>query len=299
MRVQVGDVRLYFDVAGVGLVAEGATMRERPVILCLHGGPGFDHTMLKPYLLPLADLAQLVFLDQRGNGRSDGSTPERWNLDTWIGDVPGFCAAVGIERPILLGQSFGGVVALGVAARYPELAAKLIVSSGAARIRFDRALEMIERLGGAEARAVAARNFERTTAETQNEYLRVCLPLYNPSPPDPDVLARVIRRQEVSLHFWQDEIRRFDLFPELEAIRYPTLILAGELDPITTVADVKELAAAIAGSRLEVFPDAGHGVFRDKPAETLAVIRDFLLTDPVDQGCGRGRASADRVERCT
>jgi pimeloyl-ACP methyl ester carboxylesterase len=277
MRVQVGDVRLYVDVAGMGLVPDGPAMRQRPVVVCLHGGPGFDHSMLKAYLAPLADVAQLVFLDHRGNGRSDRSTPERWNLDTWIDDVRAFCDALEIERPILLGQSFGSFVALGVAARYPELPGKLIVSSGAGRIRFDRALAMIESLGGADARQVAARNFERTTAETQNEYVRVCLPLYNPSPPDPDVFARVVRRQEVSLHFWQNEIRTFDLFPEVGAIRCPTLIMAGEIDPITTVADAQDLAAAIPGSRLELFADAGHGVFRDKPAEATQMIRRFIL----------------------
>jgi pimeloyl-ACP methyl ester carboxylesterase len=177
----------------------------------------------------------------------------------------------------LLGQSFGSFVALGVAARYPELAGKLIVSSGAGQIRFDRALAMIERLGGADARQVATRNFERTTAKTQNEYMRVCLPLYNPSPPDPDVLARAVRRQEVSLHFWQKEIRTFDLFPEVGAIRCPTLIMAGELDPIITVADAQDLAAAIPGSRLELFADAGHGVFRDKPAQATQMIRRFIV----------------------
>src|SRR5258708_3769478 len=123
----------------MGLVPDGPGMRQRPVVVCLHGGPGFDHSMLKPYLAPLADVAQLVFLDHRGNGRSGRSTPERWNLDTWIDDVHAFCAALEIERPILLGHSFGSFVALGVAAGYPELAGKLIVSSGTGRIRFDPA----------------------------------------------------------------------------------------------------------------------------------------------------------------
>jgi|SRR5215472_12554933 len=278
MRLQLRDVRLYFDIAGMGLVPDGPGMRQRPVVICLHGGPGFDHSMLKPYLAPLTDVAQLIFLDHRGNGRSDQSTPEWWNLSTWIDDVRAFCAALEIEQPILLGHSFGSFVALGVASRYPELPGKLVVSSGAARVRFDRALEMIGCLGGSRAREVAARNFERPTAETQDEYLRVCLPLYNPSPPDADVLARVVQRQEVSLHFWQNEIKSFDLFPVVGAIRCPTLIIAGELDPITTAADAKELAEAIPGSRLKLFADAGHGVFRDKPTEATELIRHFILT---------------------
>src|SRR5437764_930857 len=104
----------------MGLVPDGPTMRE-PIVVCLHGGPGSDHTTLKPYLAPLADDAQLVFPDQRGNGRSDESSPDRWNLDTWVEDMHGFCEALGIERPIIFGQSFGGIVAVGVAIRYPEL----------------------------------------------------------------------------------------------------------------------------------------------------------------------------------
>jgi proline iminopeptidase len=91
-------------------------MRERPVVICLHGGPGFDHNTLRDALSPLDDVAQLVFVDQRGNGRSHHSTSDRWNLDTWVDDIPAFCEALELHRPILLGQSFGGFVALGVAA---------------------------------------------------------------------------------------------------------------------------------------------------------------------------------------
>ena len=48
MRVSVGDCRLYVDVDGLGLVPDGPTMRERPTVVVLHGGPGADHTGLKP-----------------------------------------------------------------------------------------------------------------------------------------------------------------------------------------------------------------------------------------------------------
>jgi pimeloyl-ACP methyl ester carboxylesterase len=279
VRVRVGDgTRLYFDVAGMGLVAEGPAMRERPVLLCLHGGPGFDHSMLKSALSPLQDAAQVVFLDHRGQGRSDESTPERWNLDTWIQDVVDLCDLLELEQPVILGQSFGGVVALGVAIRHPELASKLIVSSSIGRFRLDRALPMFERLGGADARSVAERYFRDPNQERLAEFMAVCLPLYNPTPLDPDALARVVLRPQVGFHFFRGEGFTYDWFDELDRIRCPTLILAGALDPITTLADHEDLAAAIPGSRLEAFPDAGHGVFRDKPAEALALIRDFVLS---------------------
>lgn len=255
-------------------------MRERPIIVCLHGGPGPDHSMLKPFLAPLADSAQLIFVDQRGHGRSDQSSPDCWNLETWIEDMYGLCEALGLEAPIILGQSFGGIVALGLAIRYPDLPAKLIVSSTPARFREERALAMFDRLGGDEARAVAERYFREPNQESFAAFRATCMPLYNPTPSDPDVRARIRLRPEVNFHFFRDEIHTYDWFGDLDRIRCPTLILAGELDPIATVADQEEMAAAIRGARFEVFRDAGHGVFRDKPDEALTLIRDFVRTGP-------------------
>ena len=59
MHVTVNGVRLFFDVAGEKLVADGPAMRERPTVLLLHGGPGFDHTMFKPFFAALAEVAQV------------------------------------------------------------------------------------------------------------------------------------------------------------------------------------------------------------------------------------------------
>ena len=73
MRVALRDgTRIFFEVIGTKLVADGPTMRERPTLLLLHGGPGFDHSGLATTLAPLSDVAQLVLLDHRGQGRSDG-----------------------------------------------------------------------------------------------------------------------------------------------------------------------------------------------------------------------------------
>lgn len=280
MRVQVGDVRIHFEVIGERLVPDGPTLMERPTMILLHGGPGFDHNSLRPHLAPLADVAQLIFLDHRGQGRSDESSPDRWNLDTWIHDIAGFCDVLGVERPILLGHSFGGMVALGVAIRYPELLSKLIVSNSAAKFRPERALEMFERLGGEDARAAAQEYFEGPSEERLERFMEVCYPLYGTVPPDPDVRARILARPEVGIHYFADEINTYDWFPTLDRIACPTLLLACELDPITPVAGHEEMAAAIPGARLEVFADAGHAPWRDRPADALAVIRDFVLDEP-------------------
>ena len=71
MHVSVNGVRLFFDVEGAKLVPDGPVMREKPTLLLLHGGPGFDHSIYKPAYSALADIAQIVYLDHRGNGRSE------------------------------------------------------------------------------------------------------------------------------------------------------------------------------------------------------------------------------------
>jgi len=149
MKIDIGGVKLWFDVEGAKLVPDGPEMKERPTLLLLHGGPGFDHSHLKPALSELADVAQCVFLEHRGNGRSDRCSPETWNLAQWGDDVYEFCQALGIEKPIVMGVSFGGFVAQSYAIRHPEHPAKLILSSTSATLRRDRIYDMFERLGGA------------------------------------------------------------------------------------------------------------------------------------------------------
>ena len=69
MLVDVNGARLYVDVENSGLIPDGDRMREKPTLLLLHGGPGFDHSAFKPAFSALSDVAQIVYYDHRGNGR--------------------------------------------------------------------------------------------------------------------------------------------------------------------------------------------------------------------------------------
>ena len=133
MRVQVNDVKLFFDAEGSKLRPDGAVMKEAPTLLLVHGGPGFDHSGYKPAFSRMADLAQVIYLDLRGNGRSDAGPPAKWSLLQWAEDVHAFCDALSIDAPIILGHSMGGIVALLYALRYPSHPAKLILSSTSIR----------------------------------------------------------------------------------------------------------------------------------------------------------------------
>ena len=156
MFVEVNGARLFFDVEGAGLVPDGPRLRAKPTLLLLHGGPGFDHSLYKPAFSALADIAQVVYLDHRGNGRSSGDDPNTWSLAQWGDDVKGFCDVLGIDKPIVYGASFGGMVALAYATRHPEHPGKLILVSteAAGHSYLDRRVEMFERLGGPEVGAL-------------------------------------------------------------------------------------------------------------------------------------------------
>jgi proline-specific peptidase len=280
MRVKVGDVHLYFDVEGAKLRPDGPAMREVPTVLLLHGGPGFDHSIFKPAFSTLADIAQIVYLDHRGNGRSDRDTRERWNLERWADDVRAFCDALEITRPIVVGESFGGMVAIAYATRHPEHPAKLVLASTAAKMREDRSLDVFEKLGGAQARTVAQRFFENPTPAAMAEYVERCLPLYTRRPVGPEMISRSMMNTELTAFFFTGEIRTFDLLPALSRIKCPTLITAGELDPITPIANSEDIAAAIPAGlvRFERFAGAGHGVQRDEPERFFRVLREFIAS---------------------
>lgn len=279
MRIQVGDVRLFFDVEGASLVPDGPELRSRPTLLLLHGGPGFDHSSFKPLFSALADVAQVVYLDHRGNGRSDRSAPDQWTLDRWGDDVFEFCRALEIEHPVVLGQSFGGMVAMAYATRHPDHPGGLILSSTTARTRLDRVLAAFERLGGPEARAAAEAFWTKPGEETLGDYARICFPLYSQTPQDPDARTRTVWNFEVMYHFSGGEDRSMNLLPDLSRVRCPTLVLVGEEDPVTPPGDAEDMLAALPASvaRLERFEGCGHGVFRDLPDPGLAAIRRFVL----------------------
>ncbi len=159
MRIEIEPgVRVFVDVEGAGLVADGPRMRDKPTLILLHGGPGYDHSGFKPLFSQLADIAQIVYVDHRGHGRSDRRPASEWTLDTFADDVVRLCDALGIGKPIVLGQSFGGFVAQRYIARHPAHPGKVILSSTTHHMGLARKLAMFEKLGGLEARDAAKRS---------------------------------------------------------------------------------------------------------------------------------------------
>jgi pimeloyl-ACP methyl ester carboxylesterase len=287
MHVTVNGLKLFFDVEGAKLVPDGPLMRERPTVLMLHGGPGADHSHYRPTWAPLAEVAQVIYLDHRGNGRSEHGPQALWTLAQWADDVRAFCDALGIVKPIIQGTSFGGMVALSFATRHPEALSKLIVISTAARggAHTARRVALFEQLGGRQAGALARRRLidGDTSPEVLQAWLRVALPLYNQGSFDSNNLLRGVNNPEATRWFSRadGEGSLFDMRADLHRIQCPTLLMGGVLDPMLPIENQRDIAALIAPQllRYEEFANAGHGVVGDVPELAWPLIRAFVAAE--------------------
>jgi proline iminopeptidase len=278
MRVELDDgVRLYFDVEGMGLVPEGPVMVERPTIVYLHGGPGMDHSIYKAgEPNPLADIAQCIYYDHRGNGRSDWRTADEWTLDTWADDVVRLCAALGIDHPIVFGASFGGFVAQRYIARHPEHPAKVILAGTAPRIDLDVIETSFTRFGS-EFAGATARKFFAGDLSVFGDFLQHCMPLYSTEPMDLDGVARVVMNVDVMADFFPGEGQTMDLRAGLAAAQCPVLVLAGDMDPVMPVVAGEEIVSSLPSglARFEALPGKSHLQVGDHTCAPL--LREFIL----------------------
>jgi proline iminopeptidase len=278
MRIEINGAPIFFDTVGSHLSPEGGAMVERPTLLVMHGGPGFDHALMRPYFDRFADDFQVIYIDHRGNGRSGGDR-ETWNLAQWGDDVHALCQALGVDKPIVYGLSFGGMVAMSYAARHPDGPSKLVLASTAAKLDLEATYDAMERLGGKKAREIAKQFWSDPSPEAMSDYIAVCMPLYSPSGGfTEEERSRPIMNGEVLFHFILGEQRTMDLRAGLANVTCPTLVLAGDLDPITPLSCSEEIAASLPSSLAElvVFEGAGHGVHRDEPERAEAVLREFF-----------------------
>ena len=278
MYVDIGSARLFFDVVGESLNAYTPNMALRPTLILLHGGPGYDHSTLRPYFDRYSDTHQLIYLDHRGCGRSTGKR-ETWNLNQWADDIAVFCKTLGINKPIVFGQSFGGMVAMHYAARHPTEISKLILSSTAAQFRLDETVKMMRKLGGDPAAEVAHKFFSNPSKAAYETYGKVCLPLYsNPNSSTAGAFRdRAIEHPEVAIHFFSSEMAQMDMRQEISNITCPTLVIGGTIDPVTPPVCSQEIADSIGNNaHLHMFENCGHGPHRDNPEGAEKIMRGFL-----------------------
>jgi proline iminopeptidase len=128
---------------------------------------------------------------------------------------------------------------------------------------------------------VAERFWRTFDDQSLADYMRLCMPLYNPpgnSEGTAAVRRRAVMRPDTMRHFSLGEIQTMNAAPQLKKIACPTLVLAGSYDPITPVSCSQEIFTALPSglAQLEVFEGAGHGVHRDQPDKAERILRTFL-----------------------
>ena len=276
MYVDVNGGRLWFDVAGSGLVPDGNEMRQRPTVVLVHGGPGvWDHSYFKPDFAPLAEHAQVMYLDLRGHGRSDWGDVAAWSFEACADDVRVFCDTVGVVSPIVFGHSMGGPIVLLYGARHPRHAAGLIIQSGFARWDAQRLVEGFRRVAGDEIAEIARRSY--AGEEVRDEERARVSSAFGPHVPDEEQGARPRKNLQLNPP-GMDVVRRTDIVDQLAAITSPTLVAVGALDPVTPVGAAEEIVAALpdGSAQLEVIAGAGHWAWKDAPDRFWSMMVDFI-----------------------
>lgn len=283
MRARIRDTEIYFDIDGSGLVASGEGMLERPTVFLIHGGPGADHTGFKPALTPLTEVAQVVYFDHRGQGRSARGPIETYTLENNVADMEALRDYLGINKIIPVGFSYGGVVAQAYAAQYPQNVAALVAAVTIADSSFiAEAQENLQRLGNEEQIAIARHLWDGTFADDEHlqAYFRIMEPLYSLSSRGSSLRVGTQKRRIVSADAinvaFGGFMRHFDLKSELPRISAPTLVIGADQDWICPPHHAERIAALIPGSKLEIFESCGHSVRDDQPERLVASLRRFM-----------------------
>jgi pimeloyl-ACP methyl ester carboxylesterase len=278
MHIEVNGTRLWFDVDGPALVPDGSRLSARPTVILVHGGPGgYDHSYFKPHFGHLTDLAQVVYLDLREHGRSARHGPAHWTFEACADDLRAFCDAIGIVRPVVLGHSMGGCIAMIYAARHHDHAGALILQSTLARFDPGRLVDGFRSVAGDEVADLARRDYsgDPTTAD---EWAKV-FAAFGPHVPSRAELARVVRNPDLGTT-GMDRLRELDVVDQLTRISCPTLVCVGRADPVTPVAAAREIVDALPATigQLAVIDGAGHFPWLDRPDHYWSLISTFIAT---------------------
>ena len=282
MYAKINGIRIFFDVAGKQFVADGPIMREKPVCLVLHGGPGSDHSHFIPDALPLAETMQLIFLDHRNSGRSDRCDLSECSMKQNSEDAEALREYLGLDKIFVLGQSYGGMVAQQYALDHQEHLHGLILVTTAPSYRINEtATDIVLRRGTPEQIAMWQAKWSDEIPDF-DEYMMKMNSLYHYKDDEESrkeaLMAgtRKISNTELNNYQRKGELATFDFVPELPKIKCPVLIIAGAEDFITAPVHSEEMHQAIPQSELHIVEESCHSVFSDRPDYVFPVIEDFV-----------------------
>ncbi|MCW5737627.1 MAG: alpha/beta fold hydrolase [Enhydrobacter sp.] len=280
MRVSVNGVELFLDVYGSKLAARDNELVDKPVIVALHGGPGIDHSQFVPWLTPISGFAQLILVDHRGNGRSSRPPVETCTLANMADDLEALRKTLGLGRIVVFGMSFGGMLALTYAIKYPHGVAGLVAcATAASNEAFDRGLKRLDAIASPEQRDALERLRTGTVRSAQDlEHVFTALaPFYEYDPQrSPPGGFKPIADIDMLNWFFAHDRHGYDVRSKLGGITVPTLVLTGRHDRIAPPDASDEIVKGIPGAQQVMFEDSGHRLMREENAKFLRTVRDFV-----------------------
>lgn len=272
----IDGVKLYYKTIGTG----------EPIVV-VHGGPGLDHSYFLPQMAELAQTHKLIFYDQRLSGRSAGDLDSAdISLDKFVEDIEGIRRAFELDKMNLMAHSWGALLAMKYAIRYPQhLESLLLVSSVSAssalsaaanqrvRSRFTRK-DSLERVALLQSQA-----FQNQDPQVVAALMRIGFRAQFHTRSLADSLTLVFQQNyfenSAKLRFLRGDLASFDLHEQLEAITSPTLIVHGDFDG-TPLAHIRKIHENIPNSQLVVLDECGHFPFVECGRRFFSTIRSFL-----------------------
>jgi len=289
--VDAHGVLIYYQIIGRGAP-----------LMVVHGGPGASHDYFLPYLLPLARTNKVIFIDERGSGRSEKlEDVSQYTVENMVEDVEAVRQALNLGRMNLLGHSYGGVLAQAYALKYQNNLAHLILggtfsSTNAfneilAREKQSMPSDARKKLDELEKAGLFGKGKDWEKNRYPEEYARLAwgdgyFPYLYQRHPDPNydpVAGNTTNSWELYREMWgshgefivDGNLKSVEYTDRLATIHMPTLIICGdhdESDPSLS----RTMHEKIAGSKLAIMPQSGHLAFVDQPNLYIKTVNDFL-----------------------
>jgi len=289
----------YVDANGV-MIYYKSFGKGAPLVI-VHGGPGASHDYFLPYLLPLARQNRLIFIDERGSGRSQKlDDPSGYTVENMVEDVETVRKALGLGKINLLGHSYGGVLAQAYALKYQQNLNHLILGSTFSSTKAINQIfvdmkqkmspELRARIDKMEGEGLYGHGKPYEQNRYTNEYMTAAwgegyFPYLYQRRPDPnyDPIANGIMSWDLYREMWgshgefviDGNMKSVEYTDRLAAIKVPTLMICGDHDESAPSLS-EAMHAKIAGSKLVVLPKSGHMTFVDQPDLFIKNVESFL-----------------------
>jgi proline iminopeptidase len=278
LTIPVNGADLYCKVIGEG----------RP-ILFIHGGPGLVHNYFLPYMESLLPYGyQLIFYDQRGNGKSTAYNMDSIKLNVFVQDIESIREKLGVNKLVLFGHSFGGYLAYLYALKYPQHVDAIIgcdVGPLTEKGYQEYSTNWKNQMEQIDMKAIREMPGMTEAAEgMDDEFLKITANRFYDKTKVADFIVNsrteymnIAKGQEVQNILFREMEKTFLNQPEYHKPNVYSLLIHGAEDPIPLW--TCEQWVKIFDARLEVISKSNHFPFVEKTDEVSRLINEFLRAE--------------------